>query len=168
MSETMSLVIFNETDHVLAAFTEAGAGDKAPDPVDVVGAGLLIRNDEGEVVASLPADDLRVENADRSERVLIQPPNYSFADGAAAFLPDVPSALTLTASKLTVTRAVSQDTECFFVIDGGDLTEPLEGSAVITAVANKGEALLSLTPGQTYGVVVLIPGVRPIAKKASV
>ncbi len=168
MKETMDLLIYDATDHVLAAFTEAGSGETVPDPAAVAGDGLLVRTNDGEVAARLESDSLRVERADRMETVLLQPPNYSFIDGIATFLPHDLAALTLSVNQLAVNRNVSADVEFFFIISGGDLTEPIEGSETLFAASNQGTALVSLTPGQTYFALALVPGLRPIAKKVTV
>ena len=80
--DKMTLLVFGETGHVLGAVTRTSQPDVPPDPPEVVGDALILRNGEtGETQIRVSADRLKAEVVDRRDQVMLNTRAYVVESG---------------------------------------------------------------------------------------
>jgi hypothetical protein len=160
----MSLIVFEKTGHVLGAFTRAANPDGAVTAAQIAGEALTVRDaDSGADLFHVPASLLTVKTIDRVDDVITSHRNYVLKDGLAVEKGDPATGTgynnatkaidvklaVSTTEKLVVYAQVETDGEPPKVI-------PLE----IPAGDDEAHAMVTLTPGTVYQLLVLIPGYR--------
>ena len=165
--EKMDVLTFTKTDHILAVITRASQADKVSTVEDVAVSGFKLRDSGGDnIFISIPVDELSVKQVDFDTRVLYQPHSFALEDGKPEQKSDssvVGLTIGLTGTHITATLPVfvSEPTDVWSLISGGNLTEQIVRKVTIpgTVAVPDNSHTEELTLGQgEYRVAMYAPG----------
>jgi len=168
MTGSMTLVLHKDTNHVLALATKTANPEEKPEPGDLVGDGLLIRDaTTGRTMLEVEVDDLDTAITEADGSVLVAPRHFEFDkdNDATTELPVLAAPqVTLNGTEVRVDLGagnnVSGDTDVLVYILGGQMAVTERVTVTIANGDHLGTATFTL-PNGAYAALVLPPGSRP-------
>jgi hypothetical protein len=174
MSPKMTVLTFAATGHVLGAVTRTGQPETAPQPADIVGDALLVRDPEtGQLEIHVAAERLSAVLVDRADHVLLNFRAFTVEGGLVEEQPELPSGFTLTLNGVSVGvdlgagSPVFEDTDVWVQIEGDAILNPIVRTFQIPENDHQVSEALSLPVGD-YTILVLIPGFRAAIQERSI